>query len=297
MNTSSTPSFAAKFDIYWRLMRFHRPIGIYLLLWPTLWGLWFAAGGLPPLKVLVVFVLGTVLMRAAGCVINDFADRDFDPQVARTRDRPLAAGEIGSGEALRLFVVVALIAFGLTTSLHNVRVLALALPAVAIAAAYPFMKRFISIPQAVLGLAFSWGIPMAYAAVRERLPIGEIAALMVANIAWVIAYDTYYAMADRADDLKAGVKSSAILFGRADRVIVLALQWIALLLMAGVGVAHALGWAYYAGLALAALTTLHQWRITAAREPAACMRAFLHNHYYGLAIFVGTALSMPPVSL
>ncbi len=296
MNTSGAAT-ANKFDVYWRLMRFHRPIGIYLLLWPTLWGLWFAAGGLPPLKVLAVFVIGTTLMRAAGCVINDFADRDFDPQVTRTRDRPIAAGEIAPGEALRLFVVVSLIAFGLTTSLHDTQVLLLALPAVATAIAYPFMKRWISIPQAVLGLAFSWGIPMAYAALRDRLPVVEIATLMLANVAWVIAYDTYYAMADRADDLKAGVKSSAILFGRADRAVVLSLQWFALLLMAGLGGVRGLGWPYWLGLALAALTTVYQWRITANREPAACMRAFLHNNWFGMAIFAGTALSLPPVSL
>lgn len=279
---------------YWRLMRFHRPIGIWLLLWPTLWGLWFAAGGPPPWPVLAVFVLGTVLMRAAGCVINDIADRGFDPQVTRTRDRPIAAGEIGAGEALRLFVVVCLIAFGLAASLRNPRVLLLALPAVATAVLYPFMKRYMSLPQAVLGLAFSWGIPMAYAAVRETLPAGEIAALMVANVAWVIAYDTYYAMADRADDLRAGVKSSAILFGRFDRAIVLALQLTALLLMAAAGYARGLAWPYYAGLALALATVARQWWLTRDRDPAACLRAFLDNNRFGLAVFAGTVLALPP---
>lgn len=290
--TTSASSLAAKFPVYWRLMRFHRPIGIWLLLWPTLWGLWFAAGGMPPLHVLVVFVLGTVLMRAAGCVINDFADRDFDPQVARTRDRPIAAGEIAPSEAIRLFVVLSLIAFGLTTSLHNTQVLLLALPAVATAVIYPFMKRFISLPQAVLGLAFSWGIPMAYAALRPVLPWGEIVLLMLANIAWVIAYDTYYAMTDRADDLKAGVKSSAIWFGRADRVIVLALQFLAITLLATAGIMRGLAPPFYIGLVGAALAAIREWRHTRDRDPARCFQAFLHNNWFGGFIFVGLALSM-----
>jgi 4-hydroxybenzoate polyprenyltransferase len=235
MNTANPPrGVISQFGVYLRLMRFHKPIGIFLLLWPTLWGLWFAAGGLPPLRVLVVFVLGTVLMRAAGCVVNDIADRDFDPHVARTRDRPIAAGLVTPQEALRLAVVLALVAFGLTTSLHNVLVLVLAAPAVVIAAIYPFMKRYISLPQAVLGLAFSWGIPMAYAAVRPVVPVAEVALLMAANLCWVVAYGTYYAMADREDDLKVGVKSSAILFGKADRVIVIALQLVALALLAAI---------------------------------------------------------------
>jgi 4-hydroxybenzoate polyprenyltransferase len=290
--TTSASSLAAKFPVYWRLMRFHRPIGIWLLLWPTLWGLWFAAGGVPPLHVLVVFVLGTVLMRAAGCVINDFADRDFDPQVARTRDRPIAAGEIAPSEAIRLFVVLSLIAFGLTTSLHNTQVLLLALPAVATAVIYPFMKRFISLPQAVLGLAFSWGIPMAYAALRPVSPWGEIVLLMLANIAWVIAYDTYYAMTDRADDLKAGVKSSAIWFGRADRAIVLGLQFLAIALLAAAGVMRGLAPPFYIGLAGAALVAIREWRYTRDRDPARCFQAFLHNNWFGGFIFVGLALSM-----
>ncbi|MDB5972293.1 MAG: 4-hydroxybenzoate octaprenyltransferase [Hydrocarboniphaga sp.] len=292
MNASLGRSPGSQLAAYWRLMRFHKPIGIYLLLWPTLWGLWLAAGGLPPLKVLVVFVLGTVLMRAAGCVINDYADRDFDGHVARTRDRPIAAGLVRADEAVRLAVVLALIAFGLTTSLHRLQVLMLAVPAVIIAAAYPFMKRFISVPQAVLGLAFSWGIPMAYAAVRDVVPVGEVAALMLANLCWVVAYDTYYAMADREDDLKLGLKSSAIFFGRADRALVIGLQLVSLALLAALGAYRHLAWPYFAGLAGAALTVVHQARLTRNRDPAQCFKAFLNNNLFGALVFLGLLLAL-----
>lgn len=278
-----------KLDLYWRLMRFDRPIGIWLLLWPTLWALWLAADGLPPIKVLAVFVAGTVLMRAAGCVINDYADREFDPHVARTRTRPIAAGEVTAAEALRLFAAVSLIAFGLTSLLRNTQVLLLALPAVAIAAAYPFMKRWVSLPQAVLGLAFSWGIPMAYAAVRHEVLVPEVLLLMAANVCWVIAYDTYYAMADREDDLRIGVKSSAILFGRWDRAIVSALQGAALALLAALGAMRGLGWPFYAGLAAATALALYERQLTRGRDPAACFRAFLHNNWFGASVFAGTA--------
>lgn len=279
-----------KFLDYLRLMRLDRPIGIYLLLWPTLWALWFAADGVPSLPVLLVFVLGTVLMRSAGCAINDYADRDFDPHVARTRERPLAAGRIAPEEAVRLFVVVSLLAFGLLTSLKNTLTLLLAVPAALLAVSYPFMKRWIAMPQAVLGLAFSWGIPMAYAAVTHRVDVAEAAALMFANICWVIAYDTYYAMADRDDDLKIGVRSSAILFGRHDRMIVLLLQLSALATLVGLGVSREFGIAYYAGIGVAAVLAGYQQWLTRAREPLACMRAFLHNHYFGAAIFLGLAI-------
>ena len=272
---------------YWRLMRFHRPIGIWLLMWPTLWALWFAADGPPPLHVFLVFVLGTVLMRAAGCVINDLADRDFDPHVARTRDRPIAAGLVSPREAIGLFVVLGLVAFALTASLQNVRVLLLSVPAVLLASIYPFTKRWISMPQAVLGLAFSWGIPMAFAAVRDEVPWNTVGMLMAANVCWVIAYDTFYAMADRDDDLKIGVKSSAILFGRFDRAICAALQAATLGLLAVVG--RDLGVAWHAGLAVAAALALHQqWRVRK-RDPQACFGAFLANHYFGAAVFLGLA--------
>jgi 4-hydroxybenzoate polyprenyltransferase len=268
-------------------MRFHRPIGIWLLLWPTLWALWFAADGPPPLHVFVVFVIGTVLMRAAGCVINDLADRDFDPHVARTRDRPIAAGLVSPREAIALFVVLGLVALALTASLRNVSVLALSVPAVLLASIYPFTKRWISMPQAVLGLAFSWGIPMAFAAVDDEVPWNSVSMLMAANVCWVVAYDTFYAMADREDDRKIGVKSSAILFGRFDRAITGALQIATLALLAWVG--RDLGIAWDAGLAVAAALALHQQWMVREREPQACFRAFLANHYFGAAVFVGLA--------
>jgi 4-hydroxybenzoate polyprenyltransferase len=275
---------------YLRLMRLDRPIGIYLLLWPTLWALWLAADGAPSLHVLVVFVLGTVLMRSAGCAINDYADRGFDPHVERTRQRPIAAGRVQPEEAVRLFVAVSLIAFGLLTSLKNTLALVLAVPAALLAASYPFTKRWISMPQAVLGLAFSWGIPMAWAAVQHRVEWLPVLMLMTANLCWVVAYDTYYAMVDRDDDLKIGVKSSAILFGRHDRRVVVTLQVAALAILAGLGLLRGLGLPWHLGLLAALALVYYQWRLTRAREPAACFRAFLNNHYFGAAIFVGLAL-------
>jgi 4-hydroxybenzoate polyprenyltransferase len=268
-------------------MRFHRPIGIWLLLWPTLWALWFAADGPPPLHVFVVFVIGTVLMRAAGCVINDLADRDFDPHVARTRDRPIAAGLVSPREAIALFVVLGLVALALTASLRNVSVLALSVPAVLLASIYPFTKRWISMPQAVLGLAFSWGIPMAFAAVYDVVHWNPGSMLWGATVCWVVAYHTFYALAVRVDDRKIGVKSSAILFGRFDRAITGALQIATLALLAWVG--RDLGIAWDAGLAVAAALALHQQWMVREREPQACFRAFLANHYFGAAVFVGLA--------
>lgn len=275
---------------YALLMRLDRPIGIWLLLWPTLWALWFAADGMPGLHVLAVFVLGTVLMRSAGCAINDFADRGFDPHVARTRQRPVAAGRVTPQEAVRLFVVVSLVAFGLLSSLKNTLVLALSVPAALFAALYPLCKRWISLPQAVLGVAFSWGIPMAYAAVRHQIAWAEVLVLMTANLCWVVAYDTYYAMADREDDLKIGVKSSAILFGRHERLVIALLLALALLLLAGLGTVDGRGLLFFAGLLVAAGFALRQWRMTRTREPAVCFAAFLDNNRFGLAIFAGLAL-------
>jgi 4-hydroxybenzoate polyprenyltransferase len=281
-----------KFVLYLQLMRLHKPIGIFLLLWPTLWALWLAAGGMPSWHVLGVFVGGTVLMRSAGCAINDYADRDVDPQVARTRERPLAAGRIAPDDALRLFVVISLIAFGLLTSLKNTLALALSVPAVIVAAAYPYMKRFIALPQAFLGIAFSAGIPMAYAAVQHRVPLLDVAMLVTANLCWVIAYDTWYAMVDRADDLKIGVKSSAILFGRHDRLVIALLHGTCLLILIQLGLMKGLGEWYYGGIAVAAwLAVWQQWR-TRERAPARCFEAFLHNNYFGAAIFAGLALDL-----
>ncbi|MDP3857239.1 MAG: 4-hydroxybenzoate octaprenyltransferase [Stagnimonas sp.] len=277
----------AKFIDYLRLCRLHKPVGIWLLLWPTLWGLWFAAEGPPTFKVLWIFVLGTVLMRSAGCVINDVLDADFDPKVERTRDRPIAAGRVTRQEGVRVFVALALIAYGLATKLNTLTVL-LALPAVALAASYPLMKRWIALPQAYLGLAFSWGIPMAYAAVRDAVDWGAAIPLMLANICWVIAYDTYYAMVDREDDLKIGVKSAAVLFGRHELLATGLLQAAALGLLAAVG-AHR-GWIYFAGLGLAALIAAAlQWSVRD-RSRAAAFRAFRLSHWLGFVIFLGLAL-------
>lgn len=286
MNTTRT----AKLHDYWRLTRMDRPIGIYLLLWPTLWALWFAAGGVPTLHVLLVFVLGTVLMRAGGCAINDYADRDFDPHVARTATRPVASGRVSGREALAIFVVLSLLAFALLLSLGNALALWLSLPAAMLAAAYPFAKRVLAIPQAILGLAFSAGIPMAFAAVRDAVDWPLATALIAANLCWVIAYDTYYAMADREDDLKIGVKSSAILFGRHDRLITALLQLLSLLLLTGIGVCRDGGVFYFAGIAVAAgCAGYEQWLIRD-RDPGASFRAFLHSHYIGLAVLIGLVL-------
>lgn len=268
-------------------MRFHRPIGIWLLLWPTLWALWFAADGPPSMHVLLVFAFGTVLMRAAGCVINDFADRNFDAHVARTRDRPLAAGQVGTREAVGLFAALCIAAFLLTLSLRNLQVLLLSVPAVLLAALYPFTKRWISMPQAVLGLAFSWGIPMAFAAVLPTVPWSEVLALMAANICWVVAYDTFYAMTDREDDLKIGVKSSAILFGRHDRLITALLQGATLVLLTYAG--RDLGPLWSVGLSVATLLAAQQQWSIRHRDPQGAFRAFLANHYFGAAIFLGLA--------
>ncbi|MGQ0620004.1 MAG: 4-hydroxybenzoate octaprenyltransferase [Panacagrimonas sp.] len=275
---------------YWRLMRFDRPIGIWLLMWPTLWALWFAADGPPSIHVLVVFMLGTALMRAAGCVINDYADRAFDPHVRRTKDRPLAAGLVTPTEALWLFAVLCLIAFGLVASLRNPMVVLLSLPAVGLAALYPFTKRWISMPQVVLGLAFSCGIPMAYAAVLHSVPWDEVLLLMAANVCWVIAYDTFYAMVDREDDLRIGVKSSAILFGERDRVITCALQVAAILLLGWLGREQGLGAVYAMGLVGAVLVVAHQQWLIRGRDPARCFKAFLASNRFGAAIFLGLAL-------
>jgi 4-hydroxybenzoate polyprenyltransferase len=249
-----------------------------------------AAGGLPSAHLLLVFVLGTVLMRAAGCAINDFADRDFDPHVARTKDRPVASGRVQPGEAVRLFVVLSLIAFGLLTSLKDTQTMLFAIPAAILAGSYPFMKRWISIPQAYLGLAFSAGMPMAFSAIQHTVPWAIVLPLIVANVCWVIAYDTLYAMVDREDDLKIGVKSSAILFGRHDRLIVALLHAASLLILIQLGLNSGRGPAYFVGIAVAAWLAVYQQWITRGRDPQACFRAFLNNHYFGAAIFIGLLL-------
>ena len=274
-----------KLDLYERLMRLDKPIGILLLLWPTLWGLWLAGDGRPDAIVLWIFVLGTALMRSAGCVINDYADRDFDPHVERTRERPLAARRVGTGEALALAGVLVLCAGLLILPLSKL-VWTYAVAAVFLAASYPFTKRFFALPQAYLGVAFGFGIPMAYAALRGDVP--AIAWwLLAANVFWAIAYDTEYAMVDREDDLKIGIRTAAITFGRYDVLAVMACYAIALALLAAAGPTWHAGPAYYAGLAAAAGIAGYHYVLIRGRERMACFKAFRHNNWLGAAVFAG----------
>jgi 4-hydroxybenzoate polyprenyltransferase len=268
-----------------QLMRLDKPIGIYLLLWPTLWALWVAAEGVPSAKNLCIFVLGVLLMRAAGCVINDYADRNFDGHVSRTQARPLASGKIKPREALLLFALLVGLSFMLVL-LTNATTVWLSFGGVALAACYPLMKRYTFYPQVVLGAAFSWGIPMAFTAETGSLP-PEAWLLFIANLLWTVAYDTYYAMADREDDLKIGLKSTAILFGEADRLIIATLQGLALLCLLLAGARFELGLYFHLGLLLAAGCFAWQYWNTRSREAQACFQAFLHNHWAGLAIFIG----------
>jgi 4-hydroxybenzoate polyprenyltransferase len=270
------------------LTRLNRPIGIYLLLWPTLWALWVAAAGLPSFKNLLIFVLGVIAMRAAGCVINDYADRNFDGHVQRTRERPLVTGKVTPREALWLFAGLLGLSFVLVL-FTNAATLWLSLGGVALAACYPFMKRYTFYPQVVLGAAFSWGMLMAFTAETGSLPAAAWL-LYLANLLWTVAYDTYYAMADRDDDLKIGLKSTAIAFGKADRLIIALLQGLALLCLLLAGGAFGLGLAFHLGLGVAALCFAWQFYSTRSREPLACFKAFLHNHWAGLAIFLGLVL-------
>ena len=278
-----------KLDLYEKLMRLDKPIGILLLLWPTLWGLWLAAAGRPDLSVFLVFMLGTVLMRSAGCVINDYADRDFDKHVERTKERPLTAGKVTTKEALVLFAALSLSAFLLVLMLGNTLVIWLSLPALFLAASYPFTKRFFAIPQAYLGVAFGFGIPMAYAAQLNTVPL-EAWLLLLANVFWAVAYDTEYAMVDREDDLKIGIKTSAITFGRFDVAAVMACYAVTLGLIAWIGYGLKLGWAFYAGLGVAGLIMGVHYTWIRGRERMPCFKAFLHNNYVGAAIFAGIAL-------
>lgn len=273
---------------YLQLIRFDKPIGTLLLLWPTLWALWIAAGGLPDLDLLVIFALGTFLMRSAGCVINDFADRHVDGAVARTNARPLVTGAVSIAQAKVLFVVLLLLAFGLVL-MTNPLTIGLSFAAVALASTYPFMKRYTHLPQVVLGAAFSWGIPMAFAAQTDALP-AALWWLYLGNLLWTVAYDTKYAMVDREDDLKIGIKSTAILFGTHDRLVVALLQMGCLLSMILAGQAFALGPAYYAGLLGAAVLFGYQHYLIRERQPELCFRAFLHNNWVGAVIFAGIAL-------
>ena len=275
-----------RLDLYEKLMRLDKPIGILLLLWPTLWGLWFSALGHPNWMVVWIFVLGTVLMRSAGCVMNDFADRNFDPHVERTKNRPMAAGKVSTREAMVLFAVLVLCAFVMILPLKSWLVIGLSVPALFLAASYPFTKRFLAIPQAYLGVAFGFGIPMAYAAQLNEVP-AEAWWLLLANVFWAIAYDTEYAMVDREDDLKIGIKTSAITFGRFDVVAVMACYAITLALLAWIGRGLMMGPAYYLGLCVAAAIALYHFTLIKNREPAKCFKAFLHNNWVGAAIFAG----------
>lgn len=274
--------------IYGRLMRLDKPIGIWLLAWPMLWALWIAGEGRPDPDILLIFCLGALVTRSAGCVINDIADRKFDSQVRRTRARPLARGEIGTSEAIAVFVGLGLIALGLVTMLNGLTQV-LAAGATVLMIIYPFMKRFLSVPQLILGLAFAMAIPMAFAAQTGAIdPIAWF--LFAITVIWAVIYDTMYAMCDREDDLIAGIRSTAILFGDADRFVIAALQIMMLiaLLMLG-GRLSLTGW-YYAAVVGVAAFMLFQQHLIRDREPLACFRAFLNNHFVGMVIFIGLAL-------
>jgi 4-hydroxybenzoate polyprenyltransferase len=284
----SPPQKPSRLREYARLMRLDRPIGIWLLLWPVLWALWISADGHPDERLFVIFVLGTFVMRSAGCVMNDFADREFDPHVRRTADRPLAKQSVSPAEALGLFAVLALVALALIIPLNRPTQV-LALIGGVLAVTYPFLKRFFSLPQAYLGAAFGWSVPMAFAAQTGSVP-AVAWVLFLSVVLWTTAYDTIYAMVDREDDLVIGIRSSAILFGRADRVIIAALQAGALGGLALVGWMTSLGRWYWAGLLVAAALALHQQRLIRNRDPAACFRAFLNNNLFGFVVFAGLAL-------
>ncbi|WP_288425089.1 4-hydroxybenzoate octaprenyltransferase [uncultured Pantoea sp.] len=282
----------SKWQAYSRLMRIDKPIGTLLLLWPTLWALWLSGMAIPPLSVLLVFVLGVFVMRAAGCVINDYADRNVDGHVKRTAARPLASGAVTEKEAKLLFAGLGLLAFLLVLTMNRMTIL-LSFGGLALAWVYPFMKRYTHLPQVVLGAAFGWAIPMGWAAVSESLPF-VCWLVFLANICWTVAYDTQYAMVDRDDDLKIGVKSTAILFGRYDKLIIGLLQLAALGLMALVGILLHLNGAYYWSLLLAGGLFVHQQKLIAGRERELCFQAFLNNNYVGLVLFIGVLLNTQP---
>ena len=288
MSLASTNTAVGRLSLYWRLVRLHRPIGILLLLWPTLWALVIASHGEPDPYHLFAFIAGPVLMRSAGCAINDWADRDYDRHVERTRDRPLTAGLIRSWEAMAVFIVLSLVALLLILPMNRLTWL-LAFVAAFLAASYPFTKRFLSLPQAYLGIAFGFGIPMAFAAVQDRLP--ETAwALLAANICWALAYDTEYAMVDRDDDLRIGIRTAAITFGRFDVLAVMGSYGATLALLALAGWLEELGPFYYGGLAGAAAIAVYHYTLIRDRSREGCFRAFNHNNWFGAAVFAGLLL-------
>lgn len=275
---------------FWQLARFDRPIGSLLLLWPTLWALFLAGDGFPKLDVLLVFVLGVVFMRAAGCVINDFADRNVDGHVKRTANRPMPSGKVSEREALGLFVLLVLVSFLLVLTMNNLTIM-LSVVAVILAAAYPFMKRYTHLPQLVLGAAFGWSIPMAYAAQSGHLP-AVAWLLFLANILWTIAYDTLYAMVDRDDDLNVGIKSTAILFGRFDKLIIGLLQLATIIVLIIIGGILQLSQWYYWALLLSSMLFVYQQMLIQKRQREQCFKAFLNNNYVGMVIFIGIGLSV-----
>lgn len=277
-----------KLKLYAELVRLNRPIGIYLLLWPTLWALWFAAQGIPDIKILFVFVLGVIFMRSAGCAINDYADRDIDKHVARTQNRPLTSGKITSKEALGVFAVLVFISFLLVLQLNS-RTLLLSVVAILLAASYPFMKRYHYFPQVHLGAAFAWAIPMAYSAITNHPPPIDAWLLFIAALLWTTAYDTQYGMVDREDDLKIGVKSTAILFAKYDNVINATLQVLTLILLSYVGILNNRGFIFYTSILAASGFIIYQQSLTKKREPSKCLQAFLNNHWFGMVIFIGIA--------
>ena len=282
---------------YGKLMRVDKPIGIWLLLWPTLWALWLAGNGHPDQGLFVVFVLGVFVMRSAGCVLNDYVDRKIDPYVERTRSRPIASGAVAPGEALILFIALSLIAVGLATMLNRPAQM-LAIIAAGLTVAYPFIKRWVSIPQFVLGAAFGWAVPMAFAA--QTGETSQLAWLVFgAAVIWAVIYDTFYAMVDREDDKKIGVKSTAILFGDVDLFVIAGLQLLMLTTLVFIGLRASLGfWYYFSVVGAAGLMAYHLW-LARDRQPAGCFAAFQHNHYIGLVIFIGIVLhySFSPVSI
>jgi len=284
----AAPGIVAQLQNYASLMRLDKPIGIWLLLWPTLWALWLAGEGHPDGGVFLVFVIGVIVMRSAGCVLNDFADRNIDPYVERTRMRPIASGAVAPMEALTLFVALALIAIGLAAMLNRQAQL-LAVIAAGLTVVYPFIKRFVSIPQFVLGAAFGWAVPMAFAAqTGEASQLGWL--VFATALVWAVIYDTFYAMVDREDDLKVGVKSTAILFGDADLFVIGGLQLLMLVALLFIGNMAELGRWYFASVGIAALLMAwHQWKARD-RQPAACFEVFLQNHYIGMIVFIGIVL-------
>lgn len=271
------------------LMRLNKPIGFFLLLWPTLWALWLASSGMPPLNILIIFITGTLVMRSAGCIINDFADRHFDKYVERTRERPLTTGAVTVKEALILFFILLSIAFVLVLFLNPLSI-ELAFIGAGLAIFYPYMKRFTHLPQVGLGTAFSWGVPMAFAATTNNVPTTAVILFFTALI-WPVIYDTQYAMTDRKDDLKLNLQSTAILFGQWDKIIIGLLQIIFLLMLSWVGYLFQLTTYYYLSLILVAILFIYQQRLIYTRLPKNCFRAFLNNHWVGLIIFLGIAAS------